>query len=78
MGEADSRTTKGMVDGADDRSTAGVISMLVHAFGDTFYTVISTGVKMITATLSVFGIISSTPEAKEIIQSTISAREEDQ
>ena len=72
--EADSRTTRGILDDADTRSTLGVIG---GKFGAAFYTVIGTCQSFLKTTIASVESIKAVISAKEIIKTTISAREED-
>ena len=72
--EADSRTTRGILDNADTRTTLGVIG---GKFGAAFYTVIGVCQSFLKATIAGASSIKAVVEVRELIKTTISAREED-
>jgi hypothetical protein len=72
--EADSRTTRGILDDADTRTTLGVIG---GKFGAVFYTVIGVCQSFLKTTIDSSESIKVVIAAKEFIKTTISAREED-
>lgn len=71
---AHSKTTRGLLGSAHSKTTSGMLGG--RRIGAAFYTVIRDSVAYIKATLTIYGLISSTIESKAHIQADIVVKEE--